>query len=199
MRKIATDAVEKVFGYLLTEEEDELVTSVVRQWITCDGHAVLMKEEERFYLIFGQKDDGFTLTINHVEGDVLGRFLRDWHIDPDETPEIVHRLNLCQSAEVTNRQGLPLRFSTDPKSRTIRIDDLSAPPKPEGEEPSLPPAADAQHERPVAALGLEPERKMPSLPPATPLFCPYCCAVLRSWRRGQSEQQCPLCHRAVRI
>ncbi len=168
MRKIATDAVDKVFGgQLLEEEEGELVTSVVRQWLTYDGHASLLKETARYYLVFCRQGEGYGLGINEVKGDVLGRFLRDWQIDLDQASEILHRLNLSQSAEVSNRRGQVLRFSHDPKTRTLRLDDPSRPP-------------------PVEKRG----------PP--PLFCPHCSAVLNPWGPGQAEQPCPLCKRPVR-
>jgi hypothetical protein len=168
MRKIAADAVEKVFGDLLLEEkEGELVTSVVRQWLTYDGHAALLKETARYYLVFRQQGEGYGLSVNQVKGEVLRPFLRDWQIDEDQVPEILHRLNIGQSAEVTNLRGKVLRFSMDPKERSIRLDDPSRCPPSEKQEPP-------------------------------PLFCPHCSAVLNLWQPGQAEQRCPLCKRPVR-
>ena len=123
MRKIASDAVERYFPDRSPSEEDALVTSVVRQWITYDGHAYLMKEAECCYLVFQQTVDGYGLTVSQVAGDALHPFLRDWRIDPELSLEIMHSLNIRQSAEVTNLNGLALRFSVDPKERSIRIED----------------------------------------------------------------------------
>jgi hypothetical protein len=167
MRKIASDAVEKIFGELLLEEEaGELVTAVVRQWRTYDGHAALLKETERYYLIFRQQAEGYGVTTDRLEGDALASFLRDWQIDVDQTPEILHCLNIAQSAEVTNRRGKVLRFSMDPKERMIRLGDPSDCPPSEKQDPAPP-------------------------------FCPSCSAVLSPWQSGQSEQRCPLCKRSV--
>jgi hypothetical protein len=104
------------------------VTSVVRQWLTYDGHAALLKETGRFYLVIRRQGEGYGLDINNVKGDVLGPFLRDWQIDLEQAPEILHRLNLCQSAEVNNRRGQVLRFSIDPRTRTLSLEDPSRPP-----------------------------------------------------------------------
>jgi hypothetical protein len=168
MRKIAADAVEKVFGDLLPEEEEgELVTSVVRQWLTYDGHAALLKETESYYLVFRQQREGYGLTVDQVEGEVLHPFLRDWQIDGDQVHEILHRLNIGQSAEVANRSGKVLRFSMDPKERSILLDDPNRCPLSKKQEPP-------------------------------PLFCPHCSAVLSPWQSDLAEQQCPLCKRPVR-
>lgn len=125
MRKIAADAVDKVFPYLPGDWEDALVTSVMRQWATYDNHAVLMAPEESCYLLFSRRKNGYDLTINRVPGDSLQPFCRDWQIDLEQIPEIVQQLNICQSAPVRSRQGKSLRFAVDPKERTLRIEELS--------------------------------------------------------------------------
>ena len=43
-------------------------------------------------------------------------------------PEVLHNLNLCQSADVVSRDGLTLRFSINPKTRTSSLEDLSVNP-----------------------------------------------------------------------
>lgn len=123
LRAIASDGVEKCLPDLTPEEKDGLITSVVRQWITHEGHAFLMNEEaERCYLVLRQTADGYEMTVNEVDGDALNPFLCDWQIDRELIPEIVHDLNLRQSAEVTNRNGLALRFSVNPQKRSISIE-----------------------------------------------------------------------------
>ncbi len=167
VRKIATNAVQKVFGELLPEQEEaELVTSVVRQWLTHEGHAVLRKETNAFYLTLRQQGAGYEMTLDQVPGDVLDRFLVDWQIDREHVPEILHRLNVGQSAEVTNRKGRLLRFSVNPKERTTSIEDTG--PSPVFEKPA-----------------------------AFPLLCPHCSGVLGPWQSGQAEQRCPVCKRTV--
>jgi hypothetical protein len=73
MRKIASDAVEKVFRDLAPEEEEELVTSVLRQWLTFDGHAVLLEEKARFYLILQENAESYGLTTHQVPESPSGR------------------------------------------------------------------------------------------------------------------------------
>jgi hypothetical protein len=167
MRKIASDAVEKVFRDLAPEEEEELVTSVLRQWLTFDGHAVLLEEKARFYLILQENAESYGLTTHQVPGEPLWPFLRDWQIDLDLLPEMLHDLNVCQSVEVTNLKGAALRVSVDPKGRTIQLEDLSAPAKPErrGSPPIFCP-------RCTAVLSLW-------QPGQTEQSCPMCKAILR--------------------
>src|SRR5262245_36711449 len=111
MRKIAADAVEKVFRDLAPEAEAELVTSVVRQWLTFDRHAVLLEDKEPFYLRIQESGDGYGLTSHQVSGEPLWPFMRDWQIDLDLLPEMLHGLNVCQSVQVTNLKGVALRVS----------------------------------------------------------------------------------------
>jgi hypothetical protein len=168
MRKLALDAVEKIFPLLTPDEEEALVSSVVSQWITYDGHAVLLKQEGRYFLGLRREEDLLIMNIQHDPGPVLHpALLRDWWIDIDQVPEIVQSLNVHQIAKVTNRHGVPLRVSVNPKERSIWIDDLRPP---------------SQRPRP------EPQ------PLPQSLFCPRCSAVLSHGPAGQTEQRCPVCH-----
>ena len=81
-----------------------------------------MQQAERCYLVFQQTGDGYGLTVSQVAGNAIHPFLRDWQIEPELIPEIMHSLNLRQSAEVTNLNGIELRFSADPKERSLRIE-----------------------------------------------------------------------------
>src|SRR4051812_5192773 len=74
MREVAVDAVEKVFPFLPAAEVDALATSIMRQWTTCDGHAVLMTSAERCYLTLREEQDSYRLTVARSPGDAFGRF-----------------------------------------------------------------------------------------------------------------------------
>jgi len=59
---------------------------------------------------------------NHVAEVSVLPFMRNWEVDAELLPEILHRLTVAQSAELTNRKGMRLRFWIDPKKRTTSIE-----------------------------------------------------------------------------
>jgi hypothetical protein len=128
IRKIAADAVHRFFGPLPDDEGDELITSIMRQWLTSDRHAVLIKDEERRYLHLQEVHDEYTLVEDTVQSDTLRPFLRDWCIDAELAPSILHDLNVCQVASVNNLQGKALCFHVDPQGRMLRIEDAGSEP-----------------------------------------------------------------------
>jgi len=126
LRKIACDALDKVFqGDLSDETRAELATALVRQWITRNGHAALLTEQDQFwYQVSPLPDGGANLNRNHVPGSRVYNFMRDWQFEPDQVPDIIHNLNVRQTAEITNRRGERLRMWVIPEERTFRIERL---------------------------------------------------------------------------
>lgn len=123
-RKIAQDLLKKIFRKgLAAEVERDLTTSLVRQWIGYEGHAALFTGKDRFWFTLTRQPEGITnVEVNHIPQPPLDEFLKDWKIPKDKTQDIIHRLNLCQTAEVRNRNGEQLRFTVDPPKRTIQIE-----------------------------------------------------------------------------
>jgi hypothetical protein len=66
----------------------------VRQWLTFGGHAALLDETAQFYLVLQETADGYGLTMDRVPGEPRWPFLRDWQIDLDLLPELLHGLNV---------------------------------------------------------------------------------------------------------
>ena len=103
---------------LADEERDGLVTSLVRQWITYDGNAALFLGEQQVYLALGRTPLGKPCIIPAPGlGGWTKQLTQDWKIDPNDLDEIFEQLNRGQSAEVINRDGLPLRLWVNPKER----------------------------------------------------------------------------------
>jgi hypothetical protein len=124
---MAQDLTRKIFRRRLAPDiERDLVTSLVRQWISYDLHAALFTAHDRFWFTLSKQPHGITnVEVNHVAQPPLEGFIEDWDINPDLAPEIIHRLNVCQSAEFKNRYGERLRLRVDPKERSLQIEPVA--------------------------------------------------------------------------
>jgi hypothetical protein len=68
-------------------------------------------------------DGGLEVGVSTTAGP-WGRILtRDWHVDEDDVPALLHRLNLCQSALWRNAEGQAIRLRVEPKARTVRCEE----------------------------------------------------------------------------
>ena len=124
MRKIAHDVVDYAFPAGLSPEENEqLVNSVVRQWIGYEGHAGLITEERRYWITLRwTPKEGYDLGVTPISGTGIELFMRDWDFGEEQIPEIIWGLNVSQSAVVINRRGECLRMRIDPTKRSIEIE-----------------------------------------------------------------------------
>lgn len=122
---------EEVMGQLAEEfdlpdgERQDFVTSLVRQWISYDGHATffIAGHQVDFPLRYTPLGKPCCLPVP-VLTDWTPVLTGDWKISPDELPEIYEQLNRGQSTEVTNRDGIPLRLSINPKEQRQRVEPL---------------------------------------------------------------------------
>jgi hypothetical protein len=125
LRQIAEAIVKKTLENEVIPESQrrDFATSLVRQWITFDGHATLFIGEQQIYFIL----DTTSLGQCRVKPDPalqgwVTRMIKKWKINPEKRSEIIQQLNLGQGAEVVNMEGLPLRFSVNPKENFNKID-----------------------------------------------------------------------------
>lgn len=122
LRKIAESVLNKYFSDLDAAVSDELATSLVRQWITNDGHAGFVTPTNQFWLQAVAKGDGLDVGVSKAEGNWGRALSRDWQVDEDEIPGFLHRLNLCQSALCRTADGRTIRLGIDAKERTVRLE-----------------------------------------------------------------------------
>jgi hypothetical protein len=128
LRLLAESLLDDMAEYdVITEEErEDVATSLVRQWLTCEGNATLFLGEEQVYLVLGRTPLGKPCVFPESAGHGWVRQLtRDWKISPDELPEILGQLNRGQSAEVVNADGVPLRLWVNPAERRRGIEPLA--------------------------------------------------------------------------
>ncbi len=120
-------------GHIYEANRDDLVTSLVRQWITYRGNATLFLREQQFYLTLSRTPLGKPCPrLERVSSDWVEPLTEDWKIDPDDLADVFDQLNRGQSAEVTNTDGIPLRLSVDPSQRARHVEPLVKEQRPEG-------------------------------------------------------------------
>ncbi len=127
MQQIASDLIARAFPWgLSSSERTELITSLVRQWRTYQGHAALFTDQCRYWFELTFKSKGkVDVGVGENPGHPLQLFLEDWDVDPDQSPEIIERLNVTQNAEFANRAGTRLRMWIDPKERRLSIEPVT--------------------------------------------------------------------------
>jgi hypothetical protein len=126
-RHIAEDVVQRLLeaGLLFVGDEEDITTSLVRQWLTYGGHAILFLDGERVSFDLDQsRPDKLRLGQGVVPGtrELLERWQIDWKIDPEAWPDIFDQLNRGQSAEVINNDGVALRLWVNPNERKIGVE-----------------------------------------------------------------------------
>jgi hypothetical protein len=127
LRRLAEALLDDMTEYevIPEEEREDVATSLVRQWLTCDGNATLFLGEEQVYLVLGRTPLGKPCVVPEPAGHGWVRQLtRDWNVSPDDLPEVLGQLNRGQSAEVLNGDGVPLRLWVDPRERRRGVEPL---------------------------------------------------------------------------
>jgi hypothetical protein len=127
LRRLAEDLLQSLPGDELIPEVErgDLVTSLVRQWITYDGNATLFVGEQQVYLALGKTPLGKPCVVPEpAPYGWTNRLKEDWKISPDDLPEVLDQLNRGQSAEVINGDGVPLRVWVDPREKSRGVEPL---------------------------------------------------------------------------
>lgn len=141
LRKLAEDTVDRLADdfEIYTSERAELVTSLVRQWVTYDGRAALfLRGPHLSYLDVGQTPLGNPLANRTLAStNWFERVAEDWNVELEAFGDAFEQLNRGQSAEVVTRDGVPLRLSVNPAERRCAVEPLAPAPPPPGGVKSL--------------------------------------------------------------
>jgi hypothetical protein len=117
LRKLAEHVVAQITqdGRFSDRERADLVTSLMRQWVTYDCHAAIFSGVQLWFFNVGHTPLG-NPSVPPKPGPKywLSEEIKGRKIDPDLVPQIIEELNRQQSAEVTDRHGRPLRFWVTP-------------------------------------------------------------------------------------
>jgi hypothetical protein len=137
LRRLAEALLDEIDEYdeLPEAERADVATSLVRQWLTYEGHATLFLEDEQVYLDLGRTPLGKPCVVPELAGHGWVRQLaRDWNVSADDLPEVLDQLNRGQSAEVVSADGVPLRLWVNPRERRRVVEPLA----PGGSRPTVP-------------------------------------------------------------
>ncbi len=135
LRKLAEHVVSQIAPdeRFSERERADLVTSLMRQWVTYDCHAAIFSGVQLWFYNVGHTPLGNpSVTPEPGPKYWLSEEIKGRAIDPDIVSDIVEQLNRQQSAEVTDRHGRPLRFWVTPHPWACGVEVLTdEPAKPE--------------------------------------------------------------------
>ncbi len=138
LRKCAAKVVDALIasGKLAAAQRPDLVTSLVRQWLTYDGKALLFCTDcEMYYEISWPRAGKLVVDEDRKPLRWIDSAMRDWKIDPKHRPHILEQLSLAQNAEVVSEGGTPIRIWVDPQRRRTCIEPLEPLPQRRGRLP----------------------------------------------------------------
>lgn len=119
LRKIAESELARHFGPLELDVRSALATSLVRQWLTHDGHAGFVTPTHEFWFEMVVKGASAEVGVTAVQMNWGKTLAEDWNVPDEEIPDLLHRLNLCQTAVAFSSDGRTLRMRLEPKGRLI--------------------------------------------------------------------------------
>lgn len=103
-------------------------TALVRQWLTGDGHGILLTPKLQFRIRLTPDAGGGCRLDTGVEWFSLGAALTAAGLSAAEVFDIVHRLNLGQTPEVTDEHRRRVRLIADSKTCRVEVERLDESP-----------------------------------------------------------------------
>jgi len=126
LRKIAEGELAKQFLGLSAAVRDQFATSLVRQWLTNDGHAGVVTPTQQVWFQLVAEGEHLEVGVSTAEGDWGRALWRHWGVAEAEVPGLLHRLNLCQSALCRTADGRAVELRVEPRERAVRCRELPA-------------------------------------------------------------------------
>src|SRR5262249_18388871 len=123
MRLIAAAELDKTFPGMAHGPREELITSVVRQWLTCDRHAGVFTIPVHYWLHLVERGDQVLAGVEVVPGS-LPRLLGPWPVVGRDLPRIVWELSVAQSATFVNAEGVTVRVRADAKEHGFGVEEV---------------------------------------------------------------------------
>ena len=121
LRRVAEELVGRLTDEFDIDEarRDELVTSLVRQWVTYDGHACFFLDADRqVYLDLRRTPLGEPYVAPEwVNAGWTEWLARDWKVEVEDLTQVLDDLNRGQAGELVTSDGVVLRIFVDPKDR----------------------------------------------------------------------------------
>jgi hypothetical protein len=122
LRKIAEHELETCFHNLSPTTRDELATSLVRQWTTYEGKAVIPTPKNHFWFRVSPLEEGGTKVVRETSEASFSDHMRRSRIPEADFPALLHDLTLCQSTRCYNSDGEMLQLRVDPAKKEFYIE-----------------------------------------------------------------------------
>jgi hypothetical protein len=120
LRRLAEYELKKCFADLEDTVRKDLAISLIRQWITNEGHAGIITPMDNCWFRLMRKGDRHDVGLTHEDGtwgDVLSN---EWGLDEIEVLALLHRLNLCQSALHRFKDGRTICITIDAREQSVQ-------------------------------------------------------------------------------
>lgn len=122
LRKIAEDQLGDCFHDLDAATRNELAISLVRQWITCDGNAVIVACDRHFWFRMKPMAAGQSQVVRDIEKGTFIDRMRRFRVMEEQIPHVLHDLNIRQCARCYSAIGQLLQLRVDPAKRKFHIE-----------------------------------------------------------------------------
>jgi hypothetical protein len=122
LRQIAGYELDKLFPSSEPRARNDLITSVVRQWQTCAGHAGVFTVAVNYWLQFEETADGRSCV--HTDATSSGgllQILRNRGAQEDDLARILRQLTLRQTAVFDTDAMLTLEARVSPHLRRFEV------------------------------------------------------------------------------
>jgi hypothetical protein len=125
LRNVAEAELDRRLGQLDPRLRQDLATSLVRQWLTGDGHAGLVTPAGHLWFRMVRTEaGGFEVGFDAQPPRFLDR-LRDWQVADRDIPRLLHQLNLSQEVWCRSDEGRQLRLRMVARERTLLVEPVA--------------------------------------------------------------------------
>jgi len=124
LRNVAEAELDSRLGDLDSRLKQELATSLVRQWLTNDGHAGLVTQSNHYWFRMIRTDGGFEVGFDAQPPRFIDQ-LRGADVAEEQIPGLLHELSLCQSAQCQTQDGKSIRLRMIARERTLLIEPVA--------------------------------------------------------------------------
>jgi hypothetical protein len=125
LRKIAENEIAECFGDLDAVVRSDLATSLLRQWLSCEGHAGIVTATHQWWFRLIEKGDHVDVGFGRGVGNLGKILMEEWGLEKAEIAQILHRLNLCQSVLHQTGDGRTIRLGIEPRERAVWCEEQS--------------------------------------------------------------------------
>jgi hypothetical protein len=126
LRNVAEYDLKARFGDLEPQVQQEMATSLVRQWLTLDGYAGLVAQTHNFWFRMIRNDSGGYEVGCEQQTSYLLDALRACNVREEEFPALLHDLCICQSAVCQTADGRRIRIRILPKEKVVKIEPVAS-------------------------------------------------------------------------